>query len=109
MSKGQRTYVYLAALVSGLALLFSAVVLSNWAAGQWAVGALYPLPTGALSQPPLTPWLWIGAAALVLWVIHATIAAMLPAKRRSRVWQIAIPRSARLTYISCNWARWACA
>ncbi len=75
MSKGQRTYVYLAALVSGLALLFSAVVLSNWASGQWAAGALYPLPAGVLAQPPLTPWLWIGVVALVLWLIHATFAA----------------------------------
>jgi len=43
MSRGQRTYVYLAALISGLPLLVSAVVLADWVTGQWADGRSVPI------------------------------------------------------------------
>jgi succinate dehydrogenase/fumarate reductase cytochrome b subunit len=75
MSSGQRTYVYLAALISGLALLVSAVVLADWVTGQWATGVLFPSDPGKVTQRPLSPWLWVGALSLVIWLIHATIAA----------------------------------
>lgn len=75
MSKRRRTYVYVVALLSGLALLFSAVVLADWAVSQWVQGDLLSLTPDALARAPLTPWLWIGAIALVTWLIHATIAA----------------------------------
>lgn len=74
MSKPQRIYVYLVALVAGLALFASSLKLGRWVAGQAAVGQLLPLDAATLGRPPFMPWWWVGLGALVLWAVHWALA-----------------------------------
>jgi hypothetical protein len=66
----RRTYVYLAALLSGVTVLAGAVTLAHQAVAAWARRqAAYG--TGWA----FTPWLWVTLAALILWVVHWAFAA----------------------------------